>query len=374
MKISRTSNINAHRDSWVEVNIDNVSNNIKELKKCIPDDMKFLAVVKADAYGHGAAMLAPTLLAFGVDMFGVASIDEALNLRENGIDADILVLGAVPFWALSTAVEHNITVTSFTQEHIDFCQKTYERTGIPVKTHIKLDTGMNRIGVSPKDAVDFIKKVQSMECMELKGIFSHLANAEDYDKTQKQLEIWENIISQVNTYGLLLHILNTAGIITSNVYKCTSNMVRGGIGLYGLYPDLIPEAQKINLKQAMSVKTRIIHIHEIEKGEGVSYGHTFVADKPTTIATVPLGYADGIPRLISNKFYGKLNGQKVKQVGNVAMDQMMFDITGIEAKTGDTITLIDEDLPIENWANIMGTIHYELLCHLKARLARVYTR
>lgn len=374
MKISRTSNINAHRDSWVEVNIDNVSNNINELKKCLPTDMKFLAVVKADAYGHGAAMLAPTLLALGVDMFGVASIDEALNLRENGIESEILALGAVPFWALPTAVENNITITSFTQEHIEFCEKTYERTGIPVKTHIKIDTGMNRIGVNPKDAVEFIKKVQSAECMELKGIFSHLANAEDYEKTQKQLEIWENIISQINTDGLLLHILNTAGIISNNIYKCTSNMVRGGIGLYGLYPDLVEGAEKINLKQAMSVKTRIIHIHEIEQGEGVCYGHTFIAQKPTKIATVPLGYADGIPRSISNNFCGKLHGQLVKQVGNVAMDQMMFDITGIDAKTGDTITLIDEELPVENWAKVMGTIHYEILCHLKARLARVYTR
>ena len=374
MKISRTSNINAHRDSWVEVNIDNISNNIKALKNCVSEDMKFLAVVKADAYGHGAAMLAPTLLACGVDMFGVASIDEALNLRENGIDAEILVLGAVPFWALQIAVEHNITMTIFTQEHIDFCKKTYERTGFPVKAHIKLDTGMNRIGVSPKNAVDFIKQVKDCEFIDLKGIFSHLANAEIYDKTQKQLEIWENIISQINTEGLLLHILNTAGIISSNIYKCTSNMVRGGIGLYGLYPDLVDGAQKIELHQAMAVKSRIIHIHEIEAGEGVSYGHTFVADKLTKIATVPLGYADGIPRSISNKFYGKLNGQKIKQVGNVAMDQMMFDITGIDAKTGDTITLLDESLPVDDWAKAMNTIHYELLCHLKARLARVYTR
>lgn len=374
MKISRTSNVNAHRDSWVEVNIDNVSNNIKELKKCIPQDKKFLAVVKADSYGHGAAMLAPTMLASGVDMFGVASIDEALNLRENGVTAEILILGAAPVWALPTVVENNLTITIFSEDHLDSCIQTYERTKIPVKAHIKLDTGMNRIGVSHKNAVEFIKKVQSMECIDLKGIFSHLANAEIREKTEKQLAVWEDVISQVNTDGLLLHILNTAGIITSNVYKCTYNMVRGGIGLYGLYPDLIPEAQHVNLKQAMSVKTRIIHIHEIEKGDGVSYGHTFVADKPTTIATVPLGYADGIPRLMSNKFYGHINGQKVKQVGNVAMDQMMFDITGVDAKVGDVITLLDETLPIDDWAKAMGTIHYEIICHLKARLARVYTR
>ncbi len=374
MKISRTSNVNAHRDSWVEVNIDNVSNNIKELKKCVPQDKKFLAVVKADSYGHGAAMLAPTMLASGVDMFGVASIDEALNLRENGVTAEILILGAAPIWALPTVVENNLTITIFSEEHLESCIQTYERTKIPVKAHIKLDTGMNRIGVSHKDAVEFIKKVQSMECIDLKGIFSHLANAEIKEKTEQQLAIWEDVISQINTDGLLLHILNTAGIITSNVYKCTYNMVRGGIGLYGLYPDLISEAQHVNLKQAMSVKTRIIHIHEIEKGDGVSYGHTFVADKPTKIATVPLGYADGIPRLMSNKFYGHMNGQKVKQVGNVAMDQMMFDITGVDAKVGDVITLLDETLPIDDWAKAMGTIHYEIICHLKARLARVYTR
>ncbi|MGN1124875.1 MAG: alanine racemase [Candidatus Gastranaerophilaceae bacterium] len=374
MKISRTSNINAHRDSWVEVNINNIENNINELKKCVPADMKFLAVVKADSYGHGASMLAPTMLASGVDMFGVASIDEALNLRENGVNAEILVLGAVPVWALTTAVENDITVTIFSEEHLNSCKSAFKRINKPVKAHIKLDTGMNRIGVSPKNAVEFIKKIQAMEEIDLKGIFSHLANSENLEKTQEQLNIWENIISQINTDGLLLHILNTAGIISSNIFKCTSNMVRGGIGLYGLYPDLVPNAQKVNLKQAMSVKTRIIHIHEIEKGEGVCYGHTFVADKPTVIATVPLGYADGIPRLLSNKFFGHLNGQKVKQVGNVAMDQMMFDITGVNANVGDVITLLDESLPIDNWANIMGTIHYEIICHLKARLTRVYTR
>lgn len=374
MKISRISNVNAHRDSWVEVNIDNVSNNVKALKSCVPAGTKFLAVVKADAYGHGAAMLAPSLLASGVDMFGVSSVDEALNLRENGTDAEILVLGAVPFWAITTAVENNITVTVFTQEHIDFCKKAFERTGIPVKAHIKIDTGMNRIGVSPKDAVNFIKQVQNCEYIDLKGIFSHLANSENIEKTQKQLSIWENVLSEINTDGLLLHILNTAGIISSNLYKCTYNMVRGGIGIYGLYPDLPENAQKITLHQAIAVKARIIHIHEIDAGEGVSYGHTFVADKPTTIATVPLGYADGIPRSVSNKFYGELNGKKVKQVGNIAMDQMMFDITGVDAKTGDTITLLDESLPVVEWANSINTIHYEILCHLKARLARVYTR
>ncbi len=374
MKNIRTSTFSAHRDSWVEVNVDKISHNIKELKKCIPDDKTFLAVVKADAYGHGAAMLAPIMIASGVDMFGVASVDEGLNLRENGIDTDILVLGAIPVWAVPSAIENNITVTIFSEEHLKSCKLAYERMGEPVKAHIKIDTGMNRIGVPHNKAIEFINKVQNLDYINLKGIFSHLANSENFDKTQQQIDIWENILSNINTTGLMVHILNTAGIITSNIFKCTYTGVRAGIGLYGLYPDLVKNSQKIDLKQAMSVKSRIINIHEIQKGDGVSYGHTFIADRPTKIATVPLGYADGIPRGISNKFYGNLNGKIIKQVGNIAMDQMMFDITGVEAKTGDIITLTDEELPLEKWAEAANTIHYEILCRLKARLARVYTR
>lgn len=373
MKTSRQSYINVHRDAWVEINLEHLAQNVKKLKKIIKKDVKMLAVVKADAYGHGAVMVAPTMLASGVDMLGVASIDEGLNLRDANINCDILVLGAVPVWAFESLVENNISVSIFSHEHMLACKQAYERTGKKVKAHIKIDTGMNRIGVETSDAVKFINEVQKSHFIDLKGIFSHLACAEDADETQKQFDKWNEIISQINTTGLTLHILNTAGIMSYPDYQL--NMVRAGIGLYGLMPDL-PACSTFKgpLKQIISLKGRITRIHTMGVNEGISYGHTFIADRATTVATVPIGYADGVSRALSNKIYGCLNGKKIKQIGNITMDQMMFDITGINAKEGDVITLLGDDLSIDEWARIVSTINYELTCRLKVRLPRVYTR
>lgn len=373
MKTSRQSYINVHRDAWVEVNLEYLAQNVKLIKNLIKKSVKLLAVVKADAYGHGAVMVAPTMLASGVDMLGVASIDEGLNLRDSNTNCDILVLGAVPVWAFESAVENDITISIFSQEHLLACKQAYERTGEKVKAHIKIDTGMNRIGVEKSEAVSFIKDVQSCNFIDLKGIFSHLACAEDEKETQMQFDKWNEIISQIDTNGLILHILNTAGTMS---YEYPSDMVRAGIGLYGLMPDLCSQTEKpkLPLKQIIALKGRISRIHTMPKGEGISYGHSFVADKDTKVATVPIGYADGVPRALSNKIYGLINGKKVKQIGNITMDQMMFDITDINTQEGDVITLLDETLTIDEWAKIVGTINYELTCRLKVRLPRVYTR
>lgn len=374
MKNTRQTNINIHRDAWVEVNISNLENNIREIKKNVPQGIKLLGVVKADAYGHGAVMLAPTILASGIDMLGVASIDEGVDLRQAGINCDILVLGAVPVWAVESAVKNDITISIFSEGHIQACEQAYKRTGIKPKVHIKLDTGMNRIGVRADEAINFIKKVQSCDFLELQGIFTHLAAAEELDKAKEQIEKWNSVIDNIDTKGLLLHILNTAGTICYDVPN--SNMRRVGIALYGLYPDF-PEGVNFRmpkLKQLISLKGRIVNIHTAKDGEGISYCHTYTAKGERTIATVPLGYADGIPRLLSNKITGRLNGVEVPQVGNITMDQMMFDITGVKATTGDVITLLDEDKSIDEWAKILHTINYELTCRLKVRLPRVYTR
>lgn len=376
MRTSRQSYINVHRDAWVEVNLEYLAQNVKFLKSLTKKGVKMLAVVKADAYGHGAVMVAPTMLASGVDMLGVASIDEGLSLRDSNINCEILVLGAVPIWAFESAVENDITISIFSEEHLLASKQAFERTGKKVKAHIKIDTGMNRIGVEKNEAINFIKKVQSCNFIELKGIFSHLACAEDKNATEKQFEKWNEIISNINKEDLILHILNTAGIMSYPDYQF--DMVRAGIGLYGLMPDL-PEHSQLKtistpLKQIISLKGRITRIHTMEAEEGISYGHTFVAQKTTKVATVPIGYADGVPRALSNKIYGVINEQKVKQIGNITMDQMMFDITDVNAQEGDVITLLNEDVSIDNWAKIIGTINYELTCRLKVRLPRVYTR
>lgn len=373
MKNVRQTNINIHRDSWVEINLESVSHNMRELRKQTPKDEKLLAVVKADAYGHGSVMLAPTLLASGADMLGVASIDEGVDLRQAKINSEILVLGAVPVWAVETAARADLTISIFSKEHLEACKQAYKRTGIKPKVHVKLDTGMNRIGISIEDAVEFINDVRNADYLDFGGVFTHLANAENREKTQIQIERWNKVVSQIDTNGLLLHILNTAGAMCYDVKN--SNMRRAGIGIYGLYPDLPDEnVNKPNLKPVMSLKARIVNIHEAKDGEGVSYGHTFTAHGTRKIATVPLGYADGVPRSLSNKISAALNGKDVPQIGNITMDQMMFDITGVEANVGDVITVLDEDHTIDEWAKILGTINYELTCRLKVRLPRVYTR
>jgi len=375
MKNVRQTGVNTHRDAWVEINLESIAHNVKEFKKNIPSDKKILGIVKADAYGHGCTMVAPTMLASGVDMLGVASIDEGLDLRAEKINCDILVVGAVPVWSFDIAAKNDIAVSIFTEDHIEACKKVYERFGIKPKVHIKLDTGMNRIGLSPNKAPEYIKRVQDSEFINLEGIFTHLANAEFSDKTKVQFDRWNKVISQINTDGLLLHVLNTAG---SMIYEFPSNMVRIGISLYGLYPDLPTDTKFYpKLKPVMGLKGRITNIHEMPVDDGVSYGHTYIADKVTRVATVPIGYADGVPRALSNKIYGKLNEVKIKQIGNITMDQIMFDITGLDAELGDVITLLDDedkDLSIDKWAEIIGTINYELTCRLKVRLPRVYIR
>ena len=378
MKNTRRTQVNIHRDAWVEVNLDSLAHNVQEFKKNIDKDTKLLGIVKADAYGHGCVMVAPTMLASGVDMLGVASIDEGLDLRAENIDCEVLVVGAVPVWSFDVAAKNNISISIFEEEHINACYKVYERFGLKPKVHIKLDTGMNRIGLQPKKAIEFIKKVQQCEFIDLKGIFTHLANAEISEKTKIQFERWNEVISNVDTEGLLIHILNTAGTMIYDPKDLHSNMVRVGISLYGLYPDL-PEKLRFypELRPIMELKGRITNIHTMPAHDGVSYGHTFVAEQDTQVATVPIGYADGVPRALSNKIYAKLNGKKIKQIGNITMDQMMFDISGVDAKLGDIITLLDDkdnDLSLDNWAKIVGTINYELPCRLKVRLPRVYTR
>ena len=367
------------RDAWVEINLANLEHNIKELKTLINPKSKFLAVVKADAYGHGATMTAPTLLASGVDILGVASIDEGIQLRESGISAPVLVLGTAPAWAFQAAIENDIQLSVFDEDHIYYCQQIYEKLKVKPKVHIKVDTGMHRIGIAHNAAADFIKEVFNTGIIQIEGVFTHLACAEDRKITEMQKKNWENVVKMLSGFNIPLHALNTAGLIGYDDMQY--DMVRAGIGIYGLSPD-IPELVPAipDFKQVMSLKGRIVYVKNLEKGCGVSYGYSFITDNPITkIATIPIGYADGVPRALSNKIYGILNGKIVKQVGNITMDQMMFDISNVNhADIGDVITILgkdgDEFISIDSWAKELNTINYEITCKLRVRLPRVYTR
>ncbi|NLF84208.1 MAG: alanine racemase [Candidatus Gastranaerophilales bacterium] len=372
--------VQTRRDAWIEINLNNVEHNIKELKKLTRPETKFMAVVKADAYGHGSDMSAATLIASGVDMLGVASVDEGIQLRAAGITVPILVLGTTPDWAFVSAAENNIQVSIFDDEHINSCIHTYNRLGCKQEVHVKVDTGMHRIGINHEVASEFINKVLNTPEIELQGVFSHLACAENREITACQVKRWENVINAIpNRQNLVIHLSNTAGIISNS--DLNYDMVRAGIGIYGLYPDLPGDVAVVpDFKQVMSLKGRISHIKEISEDSGVSYGYSYKADKERVkIATIPIGYADGVPRSLSNRIFGIIKGQKVQQVGNITMDQMMFDITNVNnVSNGDIITLLGEDngafISIDEWAKLLGTINYEVTCRLRVRLPRVYTR
>lgn len=365
------------RDAWVEVNLGNIEHNIRQIKKLLKPNVKILAVVKADSYGHGSVMSASTLLASGVHMLGVASVDEGLQLRKGGITAPILVLGDTPEWAIESAVQNDISISIFTKEHLRVCRYLYEKSNISAKVHIKINTGMNRIGVKFKDAQEFIKNALEEKSLNVKGIFTHFACAEDKKITSSQLQKWQEIYNEFKNDRIIFHAANTATVFSYP--ELQFDMVRVGIGISGMVPDLADEAEAPNLKQVMSLKARIVHICEIEKDEGVSYGYSYVADEKRKIAVIPIGYADGVSRALSNKIQGIINGQKVAQIGNITMDQTMIDVTDIkDVKKGDIVTLLGQDgsefISINEWAHLLHTINYEISCNLKVRLPRIYTR
>ena len=384
--LNRTLPANKLRDAWVEINLGNLEYNINSIKEKIKENLpkdtqmpKLLATIKADGYGHGSLMCAPTLTACGVEAFGVASVDEGLELRQNKITAPILVLGAVPIWAFENAVKNDIMVSIFNKEHLEAARILYDRTKMKLKAHIKIDTGMNRIGISSHKAAEFIKEVQKADYIDLKGIFTHFADVENPDILKLQKENFKKVIDSIDRTNLIIHCQNSLGAFIDPGIKC--DMIRLGIILYGLTPltyGKTPCVELPKLKPVMGLKGRITNIHTIEKGNGVSYGYSYIADKKTRVATIPIGYADGVSRNLSNRIFASLNGKMIKQIGRITMDQMMFDIGDIEAKEGDVITLLGKDesdyYSIDEWAKILDTINYELTCRLKVRLPRIFVR
>ena len=383
MQNFRGTYINKNRDAWVEINLSNLENNVTRIKKFLKEhnekEPDLFAVVKADGYGHGSIMCAPTLIACGVNEFGVASIDEGIELRENKINIPTLVLGASPLWAFENAIKYDIAISIFNDEHLDMAHQLYQRLNKKLKAHIKIDTGMNRIGINWADAKEYIKKVLNSDYIDLKGVFTHFADVENANIFNEQIQKFnfaiEDFKDEFQKRNIKIHCLNSPAMFKYTDYSY--DMVRMGVIMWGLSPYSYSENDIDNMLPVMGLKARVVNIHTLKKGEGISYGHTYIAQKDTKVITLPIGYADGVARNLSGKITATLNDKPIKQIGRITMDQMMFEANDVDCAIGDIVTLIGEENKYDNidsWAKKLNTINYELTCRLKMRLPRIYVR
>lgn len=368
--------------AWVEINVAAVQHNIQQLKGLLRSQTDLMAVVKADAYGHGAVTVAKTALAAGATWLGVATVPEGIELREAGIQAPILMLGATNMPAQIRAIAHwRLQPTIGTPKQALVFAETLaaDHWQQPLPVHLKLDTGMSRLGTNWDQAVEFVQFVQRLPQLQIASIYSHLATADDPDPTvmQRQHERYQTAIAQLKQqlkYALpRLHIANSAATLADP--KLHYDMVRVGLATYGLYPapHLIPTVQ---LQPALQVKARVTQVKTIAAGTGVSYGHRYIAQRSTRIAVVGIGYADGVPRNLSNQMQVLIRGQRIPQIGAVTMDQLMVDVSAIpDLQEGEVVTLLgqcgQERITPEDWANQLGTIAWEILCGFKHRLPRI---
>ena len=370
--------------AWREINLDAIKNNVKNIRSLLNGKTRLLAVIKADAYGHGAVEVAKTLLfEGGADYFGVATYSEAEQLRRAGISAPILILGAVFDDEYENLVKDDITLTVFDFDTAKKLSDTAKKCGKTAKIHIKIDTGMARIGFLPgSEAVGEIEKISRLENIEIEGMFSHFAKADEKDKlpTRVQFEKFMSIRNELLKRDIkipICHICNSAGIMEFPEYHL--DMVRSGIITYGHYPSDFVDKTRLKLESAMTFKSRVVYIKTIEKGTEISYGGIFTADRKMRVATVATGYADGYNRLLSNRAYVLINGEKCRVLGRVCMDQLMADVTDLKnINLGDEVILFGKSgnntVTVEKTAEIIGTINYEVLCSLSGRVPPIYIK
>lgn len=373
--------MNRYLRCYAEISLEAIGHNIREVKKRLPEGVKLLGVVKANAYGHGAVPVA-SYLENQVDYFATATIEEAVELRENGISAPILILGYVSPSQYGDLVEYDITQTIDSYAQALALEKEAARQNRKAKAHLAVDTGMTRIGfqVTDHDA-DEAAKIADLPHIELEGMFTHFSCADQEDKTycSMQMEKYDKMTALLAERGVtipLRHICNSAGIMEFDDHRF--EMVRSGIITYGIYPSEEVKKERLDLIPALSWKSHVIHVKELGPGIGVSYGATYVTEKPMTrIATVSAGYADGYPRALSNQGCVLIHGKKAPIIGRICMDQMMVDVTDIpDVQVEDVVTLVgtdgDETITIEEIANPAARFDYEMLCDISSRVTRVY--
>lgn len=371
---------NDFRPYFAEINLDNFRYNFREVKR-LASGKKTIGVIKADGYGHGAVELARVLVEEGVDYFAVAVITEAIELRNNGFSNPILVLGFTPPTFAKEIVEYNITQAVFSYELAEAISNEAVKQNKTAKIHIKLDTGMGRVGYLMEDmAIQEIKRIYRLKNLYLEGIFSHFATADEVDKnfSYYQIEKYDKMITNLSLNGInfeIKHIANSAAII--DLPEAYFDAVRPGIMLYGYYPSNEVMKERLILKPVMTLKANIVHIKEVPEKTPVSYGRKFYTEKSSKIATLPFGYADGFTRLLFEKTKVIANGKLVPVVGRICMDQCMIDATECDnIIIGDEVIVMGESKGICNnadyLANLLGTISYEILCMVSRRVPRIY--
>ncbi|GIP35081.1 alanine racemase [Paenibacillus sp. J2TS4] len=370
-----------YRPTWIEISLDAFRHNLRAFRHLLDPSIEMMAVIKADAYGHGAIEIAKEALACGAKYLAVAFLDEALELRRANIKAPILILGHTPIQGLAHALASDITVNVYNEEML--CALA-EQASVehPVKIHIKIDTGMGRLGLhQEQQAIALIEQAIGTPGVIVEGLFTHYACADEEDKTYtfKQHRRFDKIVRYFADKGIrfpYVHAGNSAAAI--DLPELTYNMVRLGIAMYGIYPSAEVNRQKINLQPVMSLKTRIVMVKSMPADEGISYGAVYRTQQDgERIATLPVGYADGYSRMLTGKARVLVNGQSAPVVGTICMDQCMINVTHLpQASYGDEVVLYGNQqgatLPVEEIAEALGTIPYEIVCMISHRVPKVY--
>jgi len=378
---------------WAEIDLKAISHNARELRRITSQGSRLMAVVKANGYGHGAVEVTLAALENGADCIGVARMDEGLHLRRAGISAPILVLGYTLPEHSETIVAHRLTQSVYSFEAAESLSEAAARLQTRAKVHIKVDTGMGRLGLVldsprismlgkhlPGNAQRVIESISRLPHVEIEGIFTHFAAADSHDKTYtlQQLERFLEFLEKLKVHGLefpLRHAANSAALI--DLPETHLDLVRPGISLYGFYPSAEVNRERISLTPAMMLKTRIIHIKMVPAGFHISYGLTYQTENPTVIATVSAGYADGLNRLLSSRGQMLVRGSRAQIVGRICMDLTLLDVGHIpDVRIGDEVVIFggqgQEGIPVEEMAEALNTIHYEIVTSLSSRVERVY--
>lgn len=373
--------IAARRPTFVEVDLDCIRHNVRTFQNLLQPGTQLMAIVKADAYGHGAVRVAEAAVAQGAQWLGVALTQEAAQLREAGLQQPILVLGYSDPADYGYMVRQKIRPAIYTLEQGLAFGEAAKAAGIKAPVHIKTDTGMGRLGFQPDQAsLHQILQLGRQPFIQVEGLFTHFAKADEKDQTsvKAQASLFKGFSEQLKAEGLaiaLCHCANTAAAM--KLPEAHMDMIRLGIGLYGLYPSEEAKQWGVSLEEAIALKSCLSHVKEVPAGTAVSYGHTWRSMGPSLIGTVPIGYADGVSRLLSNRGSVLIGGRRLPIIGRVCMDQLMVDLTGLaEAKAGQPVVLLgvqgEARIPVDEVAALQNTINYEIVCDLSDRLPRRY--